>query len=76
MNKCLAQSNKSQDGDKATKKREIRQPGLIRQTCHVLAAMNKCLAQSNKSQDGDKATKKREIRQPGLIGAETKRRRK
>jgi hypothetical protein len=32
MNKCLAQSNKSLDGEKATKKREIRQPGLIRQS--------------------------------------------
>src|SRR5215467_1623515 len=29
-NKCLAQSNKSDAGGKATKKREIRQPGLIR----------------------------------------------
>jgi hypothetical protein len=29
-NKCLAQSNKSRTGGKATKKREIRQPGLIR----------------------------------------------
>jgi hypothetical protein len=29
-NKCLAQSNKSGAGGKATKKREMRQPGLIR----------------------------------------------
>ena len=32
MSKCLAKSNKSLDGGKATKKREIRQPGLIRQS--------------------------------------------
>jgi hypothetical protein len=30
MNKCLAQSNKSRTGGEATKKREIRQPTLIR----------------------------------------------
>ena len=32
MSKCLAESNKSLDGGNATKKREIRQPGLIRQS--------------------------------------------
>src|SRR6516162_5286850 len=56
-NKYLARSNKSRTRAKATKKRQIRQPGLIRQTCHVLAATNKSLAQINKCWNMGKATK-------------------
>ena len=53
----LARSNKSRTRAKATKKHQIRQPGLIRQTCHVLAATNKSLAQINKCWNMGKATK-------------------
>ena len=59
-NNCLAQSNKSADGAKATKKRAKAQTSLLP------AATNKCLAESNKSCMSGKATKKRETRQPTL----------